>query len=447
MAATAPGGQEMATVLLGLMTTFMYTSIVFGWGSWQALLEEDGVYQSLCSGDGSCDDRTSRMILLFTVAQFGWGLSVTFMGFAIDSRGPRFACAVGGLLESTGLLLLGTARGCLESVVDGFLVGVLLVSIGGGAIQVQSMKLPFLVNAQLFPLVMTIANCLDDASASIPLGHYQLYLNGFSRFWIFSCYGGLCLALSAALGFTWRGGPNRRLSAVSIAEYQDADACDAGAGWRPRLHGLPLLRQLASFEFAFVMLRSVEFLRSNLYVGLNKEWLRSLGDAETHNSYLKMFTASLPLAMFFVPLFNRCLARGFVFTFVVSIALGEVWNLIALVPVLEIQVVAFVAYTSWRALLFACLYVFIGHSFGNRSSGTISALTTIGGCAISGLIWPCARLSKALAGSLAPLNMLSLLLSLPLILMTLSLRRHLALFPAGELPTKPGAGSQERLLP
>ena len=64
MAATAPGGQEMATVLLGLMTTFMshprvnvvrvlrrllrgrlggdrYTSIIFGWGSWQALLEED----------------------------------------------------------------------------------------------------------------------------------------------------------------------------------------------------------------------------------------------------------------------------------------------------------------------------------------------------------------------------------------------------------------------
>ena len=37
----------------------------------------------------------------------GWGLSVTIMGFAIDSRGPRFACAVGGLLESTGLLLLG----------------------------------------------------------------------------------------------------------------------------------------------------------------------------------------------------------------------------------------------------------------------------------------------------------------------------------------------------
>lgn len=425
----------MATVLLGLMTTFMYTSIVFGWGSWQALLEEDGVYQSLCSGDGSCDDRTSRMILLFTVAQFGWGLSVTIMGFAIDSRGPRFACAVGGLLESTGLLLLGTARGCHESVVDGFLVGVLLVSIGGGAIQVQSMKLPFLVNAQLFPLVMTIANCLDDASASIPLGHYQLYLTGFSRFWIFSCYGGLCLALSAALGIIWWGGPNRRLRAISIAEYQAEDASK-----RPRLHGLPLLRQLATFEFAFVMLRSVEFFRSNLYVGLNKEWLRSLGDAETHNSYLKMFTASLPLAMFFVPLFNRCLARGFVFTFVVSIALGELWNLIALVPVLEIQVVAFVAYTSWRALLFACLYVFIGHSFGNRSSGTISALTTIGGCAISGLIWPCAKLSKALAGSLAPLNM------------------HLRFFPAAELPkagsgttgttgTAGTAGTQERLLP
>ena len=94
---------------------------------------------------------------------------------------------------------------------------------------------------------------------------------------------------------------------------------------------------------------------------------------ETHNTYLKIFTASLPLAMVFVPLFNRCLARGFVFTFAVSIALGtrwhmmacglgcglacglacgiymwdvdglaqnlggEIWNLIALVPVLELQ--------------------------------------------------------------------------------------------------------------
>ena len=80
------------------------------------------------------------------------------------------------------------------------------------------MKLPFLVSAQLFPLVMTIANCLDDASASVPLGdliydglewmcsssmqvckfvegHYQLYLNGFSRFWIFTGYSGLLLGL------------------------------------------------------------------------------------------------------------------------------------------------------------------------------------------------------------------------------------------------------------
>ena len=45
----------------------------------------------------------------------GWGLSVTFMGFVIDSRGPRFACAVGGLLESGGLLLLGSLALQLES--------------------------------------------------------------------------------------------------------------------------------------------------------------------------------------------------------------------------------------------------------------------------------------------------------------------------------------------
>ncbi|CAE7279750.1 MAPKKK3 [Symbiodinium natans] len=489
--AAVPGSQELATVLLGLTTTFMSapespsTPRLFSAGArgkrcWKKMFDirhrgtlafsrlqtfflrpclseslittnvstaaEDGVYLSLCSGGDSCDDRTSRMILLFTVAQFGWGLSVTFMGFVIDSRGPRFACAVGGLLESGGLLLLGSAQGSSESVFDGFLAGVLMVSVGGGAIQVQSMKLPFLVSAQLFPLVMTIANCLDDASASVPLGHYQLYLNGFSRFWIFTGYSGLCLALSAVLGLSWWGRPNRRLSAISAAEHQESDSKE---GPRPRLHGLPLLQQIATFEFAFVMLRSVEFFRSNMYVGLNKEWLRSLGDGETHNTYLKIFTASLPLAMVFVPLFNRCLARGFVFTFAVSIALGEIWNLIALVPVLELQVVAFVAYTSWRALLFACLYVFIGHSFGNRSSGTISALTTIGGCVISGLIWPCARLSKALAGTLAPMNMFSLLLSLPLILMTLSLHRHLAMFPSGELRTEigKGKGPAERLLP
>ncbi|OLP94959.1 hypothetical protein AK812_SmicGene22962 [Symbiodinium microadriaticum] len=64
---------------------------------------------------------------------------------------------------------------------------------------------------------MLTSSATTSTTPHAVLRHYQLYLNGFSRFWIFSCCGGLCLALSAALGIIWWGGPNRRLR----AEYQD----------------------------------------------------------------------------------------------------------------------------------------------------------------------------------------------------------------------------------
>ena len=43
--------------------------------------------------------------------------------------------------------------------------------------------------------------------------------------------------------------------------------------------------------------------------------------------------------------------RGFVFTFGVVLCLGVAWGVVTLLPSLELQLLAFIAFTNYRALL------------------------------------------------------------------------------------------------
>eukprot|EP00440_Ansanella_granifera_P019154 gb/GFBE01020808.1/.p1 GENE.gb/GFBE01020808.1/~~gb/GFBE01020808.1/.p1 ORF type:complete len:265 (+),score=45.39 gb/GFBE01020808.1/:1-795(+) len=251
------------------------------------------------------------------------------------------------------------------------------------------MKLAFIVSPQHLPLVMTAGNCLFDASSVIFLGLYQVYAHaGMSRFSIFAFYAGLSLFLSAGLTLSWTGAPNRRLHAASLAEAAREEL--SGGEERPPLHGLSWVAQLRTFEAAFAyMFLAVHLFRSNSYLGTNKDLLARLGDAETGNTYTQIFAALLPASTVCVPLISFCLRRGgFAITFQLTNFFAVAWNVVALIPSLELQVVASVAFTNFRALLYSAYFTYLGHTFGSRTSGRVHAIIVILAAGGSFLIWP-----------------------------------------------------------
>ena len=431
-----PGVRQWATVLLGLVVTVLFSGPIFGWASWQPLLEEDGVYRDLCEDEPLCEERSSRMVLLYTVGQMAAIISLALVSFVTDRAGPLFLIAVGGLLGSVGLFVMGRADGSsgTSGVVDVMGLSTVLIGAGGSSLIMHAFKLAFIVQPRYFPLVMTFSNCLIDASAVIPIGFYQAYRQKVPRFTMFGFYGTLPGIVLLAV---WSGAPLRTLEARNAKELRalEAEAAGSSDSKHPRLHGLPVRRQCASLEFAFALvLFTTQVFSSNSYLGFNKLLLESLGDAETDYTYVQIFTALLPASSLFAPLYSLLLSKqGFAVTFFVVIFLNIVWNSVALVPSLQLQLVGFFAFTNYRALLYSAAFSFLGHTFGNRTFGTINGLCSLVIGSVSFLIWPCSDLSQRLFGRVSAMSVLLLLLCLPLILMTFRLARHLRKYPSGDV--------------
>ena len=445
--AQAGGLRQWATVILGLLVTVLFSGPIFGWASWQPMLEEDGVYRDLCdSSEPLCEARSSRMVLLYTVGQMAATIGLAVVSFLTDRAGPLFLVVAGGLLASAGLasagLLVMGQGGQLDEgstgpadVVDVLQIATILIGAGGACLIMHAMKLAFLVQPRYFPIVMTFANCLIDASAVVPVGFYQSYRMGLSRSSIFGFYAALCLGLTALLSLSWCGPPLRTLEACNAAELRAGEEVEAGSSKHPRLHGLSVRRQCASLEFAFIMVVfTTQVFTSNSYLGYNKLLLESLGDAETDYAYVQIFTALLPASALLAPLYSLLLSKkGFAATFCVVIFLNITWNTVALVPSLQLQLMGFLAFTNFRALLFSTAFSFLGHTFGNRTFGTINGLCSLVTGGLSYLIWPCTDLSQRFFGSVSAMSVLLLTLCLPLILLNFRLAQFLRKHPAGDV--------------
>ena len=440
-----PGWREWTTVALGALVTFCFSLFFYGWAALQALFERDGVYLAMCPEEEPlCARRSSRMILLFSVDNSVTILTAIVAGLALDRFGPAAITMAGGLLQACGLLLMGLAGGPDEpALVDGFLLAFVISAVGGACLMLQSLKLAFIVAPRHFALIMTLANCLVDSSSVVPFGLYRCYLAGISRAGIFTGYAVLCLVSSALLALSWCGRPGRRLQRTTMEELQSAKpgppslpAGETGeTEQRPRLHGLAVKQQLRSFEFAVaVTFFMLQLFRSNAYLGVIKDVLQQLGDADLDNLYTQIFTLLLPASTLFIPLYNLCMSRGgFAITFLVVHLLGVAWNVCMLIPSLQLQLLGFASFTNFRGLLFASIFTFVGHSFGNRTFGRINSLMWLFSAGWSFLIWPCAEVSKMLSGDLLIMNCFMLVLCVPCLVMTFFLLRHLSKYPSGDI--------------
>merc|ERR1712194_254628 len=139
------------------------------------------------------------------------------------------------------------------------------------------------------------------------------------------------------------------------ADFADSGLVSGSGLAAPPLHSLPLRDQLTTFGFAFaLMFLCVQCFRCTVYLGSNIELLDNLGDAETNHLYLGAFSFLIPSAIVCIPAISWLMRRyGYAGTFLTTIVLGAIWNIVTLVPSLPLQLVAFVSFALFRAVLFS----------------------------------------------------------------------------------------------
>eukprot|EP00929_Paragymnodinium_shiwhaense_P096549 TRINITY_DN5816_c0_g1_i1.p1 TRINITY_DN5816_c0_g1~~TRINITY_DN5816_c0_g1_i1.p1 ORF type:complete len:586 (+),score=136.65 TRINITY_DN5816_c0_g1_i1:158-1915(+) len=433
-------------VAMTLLTSGLFPGMIFGWASLQVLLEKDGVYSGLCGANSdatvTCDARTSRLILIYTIGTTVAVFGGVPGGIVVTLQGPLRSSVYSGIGIATGLLLLGISD---EDTFDAFPVGTLLLGLSSSLAICNSIPVAFVVPKRYQPMVMTGVNCLFDASAVSTLGLYWLYTyGGLSRKAIFIGAAVLALTLFLLQALAWRGEVAERLRSQQAAEEEAArKRASSGmqqhqgkqATWlqarvymleeeRPRLHGLPFCQQLKSFEFIFIAIFFASNLfRSNAYMGTNKELLVSLGDAEQDYFYTQLYSLLMPASMVFAPLISFCLRRyGFGVSFLIVCGFGTVYNVVALLPSLPLQVLAFAAFTNFRAFFYSAYFTYLAHTFGSRTSTNMHGVLTIVASILNFLTWPFVALTH---GDMVYLYATLLVLTTPSCFLTLQLWRRL----------------------
>jgi len=182
------------------------------------------------------------------------------------------------------------------------------------------------------------------------------------------------------------------------------------------LSSAPLLEQLKSKEFFFVSLfGGLHLVKSNFYLGAAKDILERLGDADHDYAYTRIFTALLPASVVFVPLISWFEQRyGIRQCFVVVNCIGVLHSVVIMVPSLQLQVVAFLIFTCYRAALYSFLGAFIAVCFGPANVGRVLGCSFFVGGLFTLLLIPAQYAANAFFnGSHRPLTGLLLFCCIP----------------------------------
>mmetsp|Transcript_17694 Transcript_17694/g.36715 ORF Transcript_17694/g.36715 Transcript_17694/m.36715 type:complete len:284 (-) Transcript_17694:762-1613(-) len=135
---------------------------------------------------------------------------------------------------------------------------------------------------------------------------------------------------------------------------------------------------LQSRSFIFILwFATIHFFKSALYLGINDEILQSYGDGLHRFFYTKAFGYLVPMGAFCIPFVSLVAARkGLLGSLRVTNWLAVVYSGIMLVPALEVQPLAMLFYTAYRAFLFSVVSAFNARVFGYGAMGTIQGIVS-----------------------------------------------------------------------
>ncbi|KAK8044406.1 MFS transporter [Apiospora rasikravindrae] len=435
------------------------SGIVCGFAALKPVLIAEGVYSDLCPADwghhGSgepCAAQDMRLNLFFILASVTLNVSTIFAGFTLDKRGRRTCYLIAAAVLAVGSLLMAAAFAKkIPPWLDGYLVGNLLLGLGGTYIFVPSFQL-----ANAFPrytgVVMALVTGAFDASAAVFLFYRMAYEGSAGRLkpqHFFLAY--LVVPVLIVLAemtfmprFAYQNMPQiqDRLDRAKTSRYDahssddeldtDAQRREARAGRaqarhakvkrietvtggsRERrrredrlerrqgvsgvwgmLHGLPVSRQMATPWFVLVLvLTMLQMLRMNYFIAtLRAQYQYMLGgsgdDARRINEF---FDVALPVA-------------GVTVILAVLSALIVVLGVLNCLPYVWAGYLTVIAFVLFRPLYYSTMSDYVTKVFGFATFGRIYGTIT---CAsgLSNIIQPGldALTHGSLDGNPVPIN-------------------------------------------
>ncbi|KAI3390787.1 hypothetical protein diail_8669 [Diaporthe ilicicola] len=224
--------KRVAQVALAVLCCVLASGIVCGFAALKPILIAEGVYRSLCPADWSpptgkesqlpCPEQDMRLNLMFILASITLNISNMLGGWVLDNYGRRtcYVLAAVILFLGSGCTALAFELGEGLGNFDGYIVGNLLLGLGGTFLFVSSYQL-----SHAFPrhsgLIVALVTGAFDASAAVYLFYrlaYDATGHAFKPAYFFSAFAIFIPVLILSAEFTIM--PSS--SYVTRGEYQAA---------------------------------------------------------------------------------------------------------------------------------------------------------------------------------------------------------------------------------
>ena len=380
----------------------------------QLMLEDHGSFASLCSEDEPypCPDQTATLLNVQFVGQLTL-ISSPLLGASVDKFGPNVMILAMFLFGAFGLALMAAATYFrIDPILfPAFICLGMMANIGGLFTVQTGLTYP---QGRARNRAISGLNALFDAGAITYLLLYQIERNSALDLpAITLVYLGLFVLIVGIAAVCWRfvrrlitkeddvgndaedGGarPNSNESASDAQEQEapgnntdddifisDDDTCTAKVDNLRKSYVMiadrPPMKQFLSSSYIFLAIFFAFHQSRNIWVlTTTRDFLAYLGDDETGNRYLKIFTLLTPASVLGLPFVDIILQRyGY------GVGLGVV-NLLAIIQGviqvssanLNVQIIGFVFYSFYRCFLFSvsfsCLPAFMSGEVVGKSYG------------------------------------------------------------------------------
>jgi MFS family permease len=407
-AGTIPIALRWTTNAFTLLSSLLFSGVIFGWAPLELILLREGQYSELCSAseDLPCPSQMNRLNIIFTLAQFFLSFASLPIGFFMDHAPKTLHFSIAGLLEISGLVLFGLSD---SKTNDWFPVAYSLMALGGSMTMLGSFPASFLLPRHQAG-ILAAGSCLFDASSIVFFIFHRLDLSGLAMFTRQNLFFSLaCIAAAnyGALALCWMKLERRNWKKVldnerlqdweqesDDEEFQPASNPHGDRVERLGMHHRSVPQQLCTFDFLLALtFASVHMVRCNFFIMTVDSFLFFLGDTDA--VYANIFSLVMPGGVFMVPFIEATVTRmGILNTLHFTNFLGVIFGVLLLVPSLPIQIITFVVFTCFRAYLYASLNNFIAQTFGLHTMGRIFGFVFTSAAILSLLQYPAAVLAN-----------------------------------------------------
>ncbi|KAK7988957.1 hypothetical protein PG989_009272 [Apiospora arundinis] len=156
-----PQWRRILQVVVTVIYCLFAAGVVFGYAALKPVLKREGAYHDVCDGVDTCVE--IRLNLMFTTAAVATNVAALPVGAILDHFGPRVSGCLGAMFLALGAVVMSFAK---RLPFDGFLLGYLLLALGGPFTYISSFQL-----SNAFPrhsgFILALLTGAFDASSAL----------------------------------------------------------------------------------------------------------------------------------------------------------------------------------------------------------------------------------------------------------------------------------------